>query len=408
MKKEILTYNKEASMNYYSIPADFKKESIDKYESINNTHSDSKIMETYGNITVGNCLGSGRPTDLLPEVNLDDLYHYVRYSKQKGIDFNYTINASWTQEIEFTQKGAREIIDFLGRIYNAGVRYLTIALPSLVELVKSSGYDFKIKASTICAITNPNKAMAYKKMGVDRIVVDESINRNFPMLKRIIEIFGDEVEIIVNTLCHKNCIYRMYHYDQVSAATQKQPNEASATYYRHRCLFQRFANISEVLKLGWVRPEDIKYYRNIGIKYFKFHGRQAVFTGDVIKTIHHYFQQDYDGNLMELLYSFEPLNHFSIYLDNKKLDGFLEPFYKVENFCKNDCSACCYCENFAKKSIDYDQAKEIIHLAHKFYDEFDQYKQIINNAIQSHSQAKNQDTFVTATHTLKDEGDFAF
>lgn len=394
-------------MNYYSIPADFKKESIDKYETINNTYKDSKILETYGNVTVENCLGSGRPTDLLPEVNFTDLYDYVSYSKQKGIQFNYTINASWTQEKEFTQEGVREIIDYLGRIYDAGVRHLTIALPSLVELVKASGYDFKIKASTICAITNPNKAMAYKKMGVDRIVVDESINRNFPLLKRIIECFGQEVEIIVNTLCHRNCIYRPYHYDQVSAATQKQPNEASATFYRHRCLFQRFATIGGLLRLGWVRPEDIKYYSHTGIKYFKFHGRQAVFTGDVVKTVHHYFQQDYDGNLMELLYSFEPLNNFSIYVDNKKLDGYLEPFYKIENFCKNDCSACGYCENAAKKCIDFDQAEEIIRLAHTFYDEFDQYKRIIDQAIQLPSLTNKKKTLITAADTLKDEGDFA-
>lgn len=394
-------------MNYYSIPADFKKESIDKYEAINSAYSDSKISETYGNITVENCLGSGRPTDLLPEVNLADLYEYVRYSKQKGIDFNYTINASWTQEKEFTPQGTRDIIDFLGRIYDAGVRYLTIALPSLVELVRATGYDFKIKASTICAITNPNKAMAYKRMGVNKIVVDESINRNFPMLRRIIAQFGDEVEIIVNTLCHKNCIYRMYHYDQVSAATQKQPNETSATYYRHRCLFQRYADISELLKLGWVRPEDIRYYSNIGIKYFKFHGRQAVFTGDVIKTIHHYFRQDYDGNLMGLLYLFEPLNNFSIYLDNKKLEGFLEPFYKKENFCKNDCSNCGYCGTIAKKCIDYNQAREVIDLAHKFYDEYDRYRQIIDDSIRLHNRTKSKKSLITATHTLEDDGDFA-
>jgi collagenase-like PrtC family protease len=391
-------------MNYYDIPADFKKESIDKYEAINKTYNDSKIFETYGNLTVGNCFGSGRPTNLLPDVNIDDLYDYIRYSKQKGINFNYTINASWTREKEFTREGVREIHDFLGRIYDAGVRALTIALPSLVELVRASGYDFEIKASVLCSITNPNKAIAFKKMGVDRIVVDESVNRNFHILKKIIEHFGEKVEIIVNTICYKNCIYRMFHYDQMSAVTQLYSNETSASYYRHRCLLQRFDRIDNLLKLGWVRPEDIKYYNKIGVKYFKLQGRQAVFTGDPIKTIHHYFQLDYDGNLLELLNMFESFNNFKVYLDNKKLDGFLEPFYKIENFCKNECPRCGYCENFAKKCIDFDEAKEIIHLAHEFYNDFDPYKQIMAKAMQSRAKIKK----TSAPSTYKDDGDFAF
>ncbi len=46
-------------MKYFSIPADFKKETIDEYLRLNNTYKDCKVLETYGNLSIGNMLESG-------------------------------------------------------------------------------------------------------------------------------------------------------------------------------------------------------------------------------------------------------------------------------------------------------------------------------------------------------------
>lgn len=47
-------------MKYYSIPADLKKGTIDGYAELNKRYKDSRVFETYGNITDGGLLGSGR------------------------------------------------------------------------------------------------------------------------------------------------------------------------------------------------------------------------------------------------------------------------------------------------------------------------------------------------------------
>jgi len=152
-------------------------------------------------------------------------------------------------------------MSFLGKLYNIGIRSLTISLPSLMEIVKYTKYDFKIKASVICQITNPNKARIYKKLGVDRVVVDECINRNFHTLKQVIAVLGDNVEIIVNSICHKDCGYRMFHYNQISTDSIKLSSEASANYYTHRCLLRRYESIGNVLKLSWVRQKTFDTIR---------------------------------------------------------------------------------------------------------------------------------------------------
>ncbi len=366
-------------MNFYNIPADFKKETIDRYDELNKAYKDSKVIETYGQITIGNPIGSGRAYDLIPKIDISKLKDYISYSKSKGIGFNYTLNATCISNKEFTKEGVNEITGFLEELYEAGVRSLTISLPSLIELVRLKGYDFEIKASTVCQIVNANKAMAYKKMGVDKIVLDESINRDFDALKRIVNAFGEKVEVITNVICHKNCIYEMFHHNQTSHDMGNDSNAPSATYYSHRCMMKRCENVGNILRLGWIRPEDIRYYAETGIHYFKLQGRQAVMKGDPVKATECYFKESFEGNFIELLDMFAPTNSFMINVDNKKLDGFINPFYENPGFCRNDCGNCSYCDTFVKKCTDYQKTEEVFNLANDFYSKYDHFVNIVGN-----------------------------
>lgn len=366
-------------MNFFCMPSDFKNETIDEYEKLNTAYKDARIIETYGNITIGNFMESGRATSQLPRVSLSDLQGFIKYSNEKGIDFNYTINATHMQNREFSEKGILEIKRFLGEIYEAGVRALTIALPSLMELVQSTKYGFRIRGSTLCQVTNATKALAFKNMGLDRLVPDESLNKDFKALKRIIRAFGEKVEIIVNPICYKNCIYRMFHYNQIGSDSVGITGEISTNYYEHRCVLQRHERISNLLRLCWVRPEDLKYYNAVGIQYFKLQGRQLVFSKDcdVVRTVKAYMDQSYDGDFWDLITMGVPVNNFKIAMDNKRLDGFIKPFYEEKLVCQNDCDQCGYCDRFARKCIDFNKAEEIARLSEEFYNGYDQFKKAL-------------------------------
>lgn len=364
-------------MKYFNIASDFKRETIDEYYRLNNTYKDSKLIETYGSITIGNTCEGGRVYNDIPKVDIKALKSYIEYSKSKGIDFNYSLNGSCMGNKEFTKKGAEGVIKFLVQLYGAGVRKLTIALPSIMDMVKLTGLDFEIKVSIICQITNVNKAMAYKSAGVDRIVVDESLNRDFVTLKRIREAFGEKVEIIANSLCYKECTYRMFHYNQTAHDSVDKIETSIITYYNHKCMLKRAERVGNFFKLCWVRPEDIKYYTGIGIKYFKLQGRHTALKGNPARTLEAYFKETYDGNLIDLLELFGSPYAFKINLDNKKLEGYIKPFYEVPGFCKRDCDKCGYCELFAKRNIDYENAKEINNMAKEFYSKYDEYMDMI-------------------------------
>ena len=67
----------------------------------------------------------------------------------------------------------------------------------------------------------------------------------------------------------------------------------------------------------------------------------------------------------------------------------INPFSQKENFCKNDCQNCNYCENFAKRVIDSKKTVEIYKSASEFYSQYDQFKRTLNAINQTKTNEQN-------------------
>jgi collagenase-like PrtC family protease len=366
-------------MKYFSLPADFKKETIQEYQKINNQYPGSKIIETYGQITHGNVLNSGRVTEVLPKVNIKTLEEYVTFSSERGIGFNYTLNPACFGNLEFSEQGITQIFTLLEGLYRIGIRAITVSSPSLIELIQGTGLDFKLKASALCEITSPGKALFYKKMGLERIVVDPDVTRDFINLKNICHFLGEGVEIIVNNVCYRNCAYKMFHYNHESHCTQLNKEQTIKDYFFNRCSIQKAKAFENIIRLNWIRPEDLHYYKSSGISYFKIQGRQNVLQGDIIKAVKHYIEEDYDGNLFDLITIFAPYNAFQPYIDNKKLEGYISRFYEKPEQCQNLCETCQYCKIYAQKSINKEEAEELNRKALLFFKTYDKFSKIVQD-----------------------------
>ncbi len=368
-------------MKYFSVPSDFKTHTIDRFEELNNKYEYSTVNETYGQITSGNIVSSGRVTEVLPEISLTELERYIAYSKSRGVGFNYTLNPACFGNYEFSERGIREITSFLRKLNDIGVENLTLTSPSLMELAQASGGNFKIKASAICEITSAGKAAFYKKLGVERVVLDPDITREFEKIRGIYQVFGDGMEIIVNNVCYKNCAYKMFHYNHDAHCTsQNGTAQEVKDYYFNRCAMQKASDVRSFIRLNWIRPEDLKHYYSAGIRHFKIQGRQNVLQGDIVKTLEHYMKGDFDGNLFELITIFAPYNSFQPYVDNKKLEGYLDSFIKQPGFCKDTCDDCGYCAEYLQRSLNYNSTKNLNEKAAAFYKGYDRYTKLIHEA----------------------------
>ena len=314
---------------------------------------------------------------MLPKVTEKELEKYISYSLKRNINFNYTLNAACFGNYEFTKEGIKNLKEFLIRLKNIGVNLLTVASPSLFEFIKILGIEFELKASAICEITSPGKALFYERLGASRIVIDPDITKDFTKIKNIYSVINNDIEIIVNSVCYKNCAYKMFHYNHEAHCSQSNDQQLVTNYYFNRCSIQKADKPENPMKLNWIRPEDLKHYMHIGIRYFKIQGRQNITSGDIVKTLHHYINESYDGNLYDLITLFSPYNSFQHHIDNKKLDGYIDKF--LENDCNEICSKCGHCEKYAKLSMDLDKVNELNEKSIRFYKCYDKFEELIKS-----------------------------
>ena len=367
-------------MNYFSIPADFNRETIDNICILNSKNKYNKVSEVYGQATEGlSFLFSGRTKRSIPSISLSDLANYILCLDNKGIKFNYTLNPSCSGNYEFSKEGIQNILSILRDLNNIGVHSLTLASPSLIEIVNYSEYKFEIKTSAICEVTSPRKALFYKNMGASRVVIDPDITRDFDKISNICSEFGDGIEIIINNNCLRNCSYKMFHYNHDAHCLKSNDSQDILDYYNNRCSLQKAKDISSYMRMNWIRPEDIAYYKNCGISNYKIQGRQNVLKGNLLKTLEAYFSGSFDGNLCDLIMLFAPYNSFYPYIDNKALNGFIEKFYENKDFCKEKCSKCNYCYSAALKCMNIEKTEQLYNKALIFYKNLDLFYTSLEN-----------------------------
>jgi collagenase-like PrtC family protease len=335
----------------FCIPADFSHDTVEKIGQLHIVYSEHAVEEVYGNITPTPILGSGRGwrQDNLSLNNFRTLEDYIKKLNEYNILFNYTINSSCTANMELDPLGLKKILKFVDMLREIGTKRLTVASPVLIGILARQFKDMEVTASVISYTNTTKRALEMKRMGVKTIALDEDMTRHFKAIEMIHQYADVDLEIIVNSMCHYNCLFRANHYNAL-AHNKDATQETYLDYYTDKCLLYRKDNLEEYIKIPWIRPEDIKYYEALGVKLFKIIGREIIDQMDIIRMLICYFERKFDGNLLELIYGFS--NKPTVYIDNKKLEGFIDKF-KNTYTCNLWCGTvkCNYCSHYAKKAI---------------------------------------------------------
>lgn len=332
-------------MKFFCIPSDFKLNTVKELYKLNQKSEFYKVKELYGQCTTRSIIPSGRNS--VPNIDLNDLKAFIKEVHKYGLKFNYVINGSTLNNSEFSKHGLQEIINFLKELEDCKVDAVTMSVPSLLEIIEDYGFDFDIVVSTINQVNTVDTAQYYESKNVKRIVFSETINRNFKMLKAITSACKCDFEIIVNSLCYINCPLRMYHYNQIAQCAYEK-NDIATSYYSNRCFMRRQENPVDYLRNAFIRPEDMKLYEELDIKYFKIQGRNLIKNADIIRTLETYFSNSYDGNLYDLLNCFSQSDN-TIYIDNKSLNDFIGHFVKGYD-CDLGCRTCNHCNKYFELS----------------------------------------------------------
>jgi len=325
-----------------------------------------KVYEIYGSLAAG-LIGSGRERQALPQVEVSQAKKHIALAHDYGIRFNYALNAPCLGNLEQTREGRRQIQEHLELIIEElGVDSVIVTQPWLIELIHREFPEIEIAASVIIHIESVQMAKFYEELGVTRLNLSVMANRNFELIKSIVNSVNCEVELLVNETCLYRCPFRLYHYNSMGHTSQQ---EMEITQYcLLRCTRKKLGDPAELIKARWIRPEDIEKYEALGIDFFKLEGREYP-TSWILRSIESYSQRKYPGNLADIIaFYFLPTDKLdtrtdkavlppSIYIDNEKLDGFLTFFEKNGDRCDKLCHNCSYCSEIAQKVVTIDSTK---------------------------------------------------
>ncbi len=329
-------------------------------------------------------IGGGRARYDIANYDDENLKKAIEITHQMGAEFNYLYNAPCTANIE-EEKEKQIIEQVTDLVENYKIDMLTIANPKLLKLLKKNFPNLKFSISIIAKVDSLEKVLEYEKEGATEITLDYNIYRNFPELKRIIKNSSVQFQILVNDGYLFNCPWATYHFQLEGHDSQDNYNNPLKyfSYCRFNCKQRTAKDPFELIRGMWIRPEDVHYYEEIGFEKFKIIDRLKE-TKWLLNTIEAYINHRYDGNLSDILCSFDTFEKetektpriskneitqetvqnlkkywdLKPFIDNKKLTElkFLEHFVKNNIDCRNiDCSKCGYCKDIAKKVVKIDK-----------------------------------------------------
>lgn len=349
------------------VPLIYEKNYLEELIALNGNCSDNSccIYETYGSLRE-DIIGNLRPSCNINNINISKLNDYISVLHTNNIKFDYVINSTICPMPIESKVTTEDMLDFINELICIGTDSFTVTNPYIIMIIKNNFPSVKVNASVCNEISSIHQIKEFDAIGADCIILDRDINRKFRLIKKMCASTKKDLKVLCNSPCIYQCINVQYHANHSSFLSVKNLNKKfELPYCSFYCSQKQFSNPVECIKSQWIRPEDMQYYNNLGIRYFKLDGRDksSEYMVEVIKA---YLCMKYDGNFFHLLHSsftkemrdivYFDLNQnvyedWKMGIDNRELDGFIELIQRKDFDCDGDCAECNICDSIAKKII---------------------------------------------------------
>jgi collagenase-like PrtC family protease len=335
-----------------SVPTDWTDALLDGIRKL-------PVVELYGSLPA-TVTGGGRSAKILPDVTRDTARAHISRARDQGLEFNYLVNGACLGNREVLPEFKRALYDHLSWVAEAGVETVTVANIFVLDFVRTHFPALKVKTSIFMLATNLPTLRRLRASGADAVTLAQGDNRRFGLLKKLRRYIDGEIWLIANLACAYDCPALAYHAN-ASAHDSQEParDDAGAnTYPILTCTLEKLRDARQLIRARWIRPEDLSVYEEMGFDRFKLAGRDAG-TDWILNTAAAYAGRAWDGNLAEILDGFHYLRGWQRragnipfqmpYIDNRRLDGFIDHF--AANRCTDACDECGHCDRAARAAV---------------------------------------------------------
>lgn len=358
---------------YLKVGCIFSQDFLDYINEMNSRTELVKIYEVYGS-TLENCFLTARSAYRLPQCDRKSFEQYIRNILDMGLQFNYTMNASYIGSLEEIYRKQAQIKGYIKYLSDIGVTTITITLPIIAEMIREVDEKIGIEVSTIAHLDSVAQIqMWYEKYAITKICNNVMKNRETAFLRNAAQFCKSKnivLTLIANEFCSNGtnnaidcaggCIYRDHCYSLQSEGYTQADMKKMHGYPMAICDESRKHPIVW-LKSNFIRPEDMKLYNEVGINHFKITGRTASLSY-MKKVIKAYMEQNWNGNLIGLWNNVDHLSIGSesekrekeVFIPNKLLDNFLKFWFQnMNHICSQElCGETCeYCNRYYEEYI---------------------------------------------------------
>lgn len=358
-------------MNQFKVGCNFEHELITIADELNSEFKNkAEIKEWFGS-SPNYAELTARPQWRLPNISDKEFEKFISDARDKGQIFNVVLNSiqPYGGKPEMVAH-KKEIQDYVKYLESIGVYRITFANPMMAMFIREVS-DIELEASCILHIDAITQMKyLHDTLKVNKLCNNILKNRNKLFLTNLANYCNKNdiiLELLAQEFCYnakKNyaapCLYRDSCYLAHATCKYKQESMSYNNYPMKYCINSRNGNDASWLKSRWIRPQDLHYYNDLGINYFKLSGRTGG-TEYITKIMTAYMSETYSGNLLELWKPLETIYNgekesshaFEDYIETEKLDGFLD-HWMVNNFeCENEeCGKTCnYCNNWFNEHL---------------------------------------------------------
>lgn len=357
--------NQASQPRLITLPTSFADDFISNLSELNNqfTKSGNKVFELYGSFQHGS-FHSARPAKYLPLISRSEFQTHVLKALDQNIRFNYLLNAPSYANFEYTHTGRHEFEELLQFLCDCGVASVTVTAPYLIDIIRSRFPELEVVVSAIGYVGARRGITQFEEIGVNRIVLDVEVNRDFRFLRHVTPQTEVDLEIIVNPVCLYQCHFKFNHYCTAGFGGHAHKGGCGHPYnqyYLNWCYLEKLKTPGEFMRSPWVRPEDLHLYEGFGLHHFKIAGR-GLESDELLRRARFYLQGEFKGDLLALLgwphwLQFRKkadgtmLDPLEMSLENEELTGFLDFFHDKEPDCRLGCEGCGHCDKWAARHL---------------------------------------------------------